>query len=60
MEILQCMSDNILSLNENDGSLPELISAFDLSSEEDYEARFVKIVLLYDVYYQDRMRYLED
>ena len=55
MEILQCMADNILSLNGNDGSLAELMSAFNLSSEEDYEARALKVMSPYDVYCQDRV-----
>ena len=60
MEILQCMADNILSLNGNNGSLAELMSAFDLSSEEDYEARASKVMSLYDVYCQDRVHDLEE
>ena len=60
MEIFQCMADNILSLNGNDGSLAELMSAFDLSSEEDYEARASKVMSLYDVYCQDRIHDLEE
>ena len=60
MEILQCMADNILSLNGNDGSLAELMSAFDLSSEEDYEARASKVMSPYDVYCQDRVHDLEE
>ena len=60
MEILQCMADNILSLNGNDGSLAELISAFDLSSEEDYEARALKVMSIYDVYCQNRVHNLEE
>ena len=59
MEILQCMADNILSLNDNNGSLAELMSAFNLSSEEDYEARVSKVMSLYDVYCQDRVHDLE-
>ena len=55
MEMLQCMADNILSLKGNDGSLAELMSAFDLSSEEDYEARASKVMSLYNVYCQDRL-----
>ena len=60
MEILQCMDDNILSLNDNNGSLAELMSAFDLSSEEDYEARASKVMSPYDVYCQDRVHDLEE
>ena len=60
MEILQCMADNILSLNGNDGSLAELMSAFDLSSEEDYEARASEVMSPYDVYCQDRVHDLEE
>ena len=59
MGILQCMADNILSLNGNDGSLAEFMSAFDLSSEEDYEARASKVMSLCDVYGQDRVHNLE-
>ena len=60
MEILQCMADNILSLNGNDGKLAELMSAFNLSYEEDYEARASKVMSLYDVYHQDRVHNLEE
>ena len=60
MEILQCIADNILPLDGNDGSLAELMSAFDLSSEEDYEARASKVMSLYDVYCQDRIHDLEE
>ena len=59
MEILQCMADNILSLNDNDGNLAGLMSAFDLSSEGDYEAKVSKVMSLYDVYCQDRVHDLE-
>ena len=60
MEILQCMADNILSLNSNDVSLAELMIAFDLSSEEDYVARASKVMSLYDVYCQERVHNLEE
>ena len=60
MEILQCMTDNILSINSNDGSLAELMSAFNLSSEEDYEAGALKVMPLNDVYCQDRVHDLEE
>ena len=60
MEVLQCMADNILSLNGNDGSLAELMIAFDLSSEEDYEARASKVMSFYDVYCQERVHDLEE
>ena len=50
----------ILCLNGNNGSLAELMSAFDLSSEEDYEARASKVMSLYDVYCQDRIHDLEE
>ena len=36
------------------------MSAFDLSSEEDYEARTSKVMSLYDVYCQDRIPDLEE
>ena len=36
------------------------MSAFDLSSEEDYEARASKVMSLYDVYCQDRVHDLEE
>ena len=51
---------NILSLNGNDGSLAELMSAFNLSSEEDYEAKASKIISHYNVYCQDRVHDLEE
>ena len=60
IEILQCMADNILSLNDNNGSLAELMSAFNLSSEEDYEASALKVMPLNDVYCQDRVHDLEE
>ena len=60
IEILQCMADNILSLSGNNGSLAELMSAFDLPSEEDYGARASKVMSLYDVYCQDRVHDLEE
>ena len=50
----------ILCLNGNNGSLAELMSAFDLSSEEDYEARASKVMSLYDVYCQDIVHDLEE
>ena len=36
------------------------MSAFNLSSEEDYEARASKVMSLYDVYCQDRIHDLEE
>ena len=60
MEILQCMADNILPLNGNDGSLVELMSAFDLSSEEDYETSASKVMSLYNVYCQDIVHDLKE
>ena len=60
MKILQYMVDIILSLNGNDGSLAELMSSFDLSSKEDYEARDLKVVSLYDAYCQDRVHDFEE
>ena len=60
MKILQCMADNISSLNDNDGSLAAFMSAFDLSSEEDYGARASRVLSLYDAYCQDRVHDLEE
>ena len=60
MEIFPYMADNILSLYGNDGSLAELMSAFDLSFEVDYEARASKVMSFYDVYCQDRVHDLEE
>ena len=60
MEILQCMADNILLLNGNDGSLVELMSAFDLSSEEDYETSASKVMSLYNVNCQDIVHDLKE
>ena len=48
-EILQCMIDNSNDQNGSDESLAALMSAFDLSTSEDYESRATKLSLLYDI-----------
>ena len=49
-EILQYMIDNINDQNGSDESLTALMSAFELSTSEDYESRDTKLSLLYDIY----------
>ena len=49
-EILQYMIDNITDQNGSDESLTALMSAFELSTSEDYESRDTKLSLLYDIY----------
>ena len=43
------MSDNILDQN-NDNSLADLMSAFDLSSEEGLDGHSEKVSAIYDIY----------
>ena len=58
-EILRVMSDNILDQND-DNSLPALMSAFDLSSEEGLDGPLEKVSAIYDIYGVDSDHMMED
>ena len=58
-EILRDMSDTILDQND-DNSLADLMSAFDLSSEERLDGRLEKVSAIYDIYGVDSDHMMED
>ena len=53
------MIDNINDQNGSDESLAALMSAFDLSTSEDYETRATKLFLLYDICGVDTIHFME-
>ena len=58
-EIIDYISENILDQND-DSILAAMMSAFDLSSEEDYESWIEKISFLYDYYGIDYVHTLDE
>ena len=58
-EILRVMSDNILNQNDNN-SAAALMSAFDLSFEEDLDGCLEKVSAIYDIYSVDSDHMVDD
>ena len=58
-EILQCMIDNTNDQNGSNESLAALMSAFDLSTSEDYESHATKLFLLCNIYGVDTINLME-